>query len=65
MTGRVRTEIVGENSRAAIGLLLDRLLTAGVQFSVEPAPNRMHPDILPGWIVSWVEAAETGQQEAA
>lgn len=61
----IRTEIVAENSRAAIGLLLDRLLTLGVQFVVESTPNREHPDALPGWIVAWPEPAETDQREAA
>jgi hypothetical protein len=61
----IRTEIIGAAARAAIGLLLDRLLTAGVQFSVEPVPNRMHPDVLPGWVVAWPEPAEAKEQEAA
>lgn len=65
MGATIRIEIIGGTSRAVAGLLLDRLLAMGVQFAVEPTPNRMHPDLLPGWAIAWTEPSVKPLPEAA
>lgn len=64
MTASIRTEFIGQESRAAAGLLLDRLLTMSVQFSVEPIPNRMHSNLVHGWAIAWIEPDGAGSKSA-
>ena len=52
------TEIVAENSLAAAASLVQRLLESRLQFAVEPVPNRMHPDMVAGWSISYIDRAE-------
>lgn len=60
----IHTEIIADTSRTAAGLLVQRLLESRLQFSVEPVPNRMHPDMVPGWSISYVDRTER-EREAA